>query len=261
MSKVAISFKGGLALGFGGFGVIKFLREHNLQPSIVAGSSAGAIVAAAYASGISDERILKKLQGFRFYQLFSIRSLRETSSITDEEELSRLILEMANGEDINIEDLPQRLVIFATDPVTAKRVFIEKGSLVEALQASIGYPGIFPGSVVKSAGGAKLVDGDLTMSYSADYLRSNGVEKVIGVRFEHRQVDYSKPNFLRQATLGLNITSRAIENINNEIAPVDLELQYKVSHNNYFSFAEVMTSVNNAYQACVERRKAILELF
>ena len=51
--KIGIALGGGAAKGFAHIGVIKMLEANGFTPSVVAGSSAGSVVGALYASGMN----------------------------------------------------------------------------------------------------------------------------------------------------------------------------------------------------------------
>ena len=51
--RIGLALGGGAARGFAHIGVIQALEEHRIQPDLVVGTSAGSLVAALYASGMS----------------------------------------------------------------------------------------------------------------------------------------------------------------------------------------------------------------
>jgi NTE family protein len=64
---VGYVLSGGGSKGIAHAGAIKFLEEHNISPTHIAGSSAGAIVAALYASGKNPEEILSFFKSIYFF--------------------------------------------------------------------------------------------------------------------------------------------------------------------------------------------------
>ena len=54
---VGLALGGGGALGAAHVGVLKALREHHVLPKVVAGTSAGSLVGAAFAAGLSIAKI------------------------------------------------------------------------------------------------------------------------------------------------------------------------------------------------------------
>src|SRR5512147_2846088 len=57
--KIALALGGGAARGFAHIGVIKALEAQGIVPDIVVGTSAGAVVGALYASGLSGFELQK----------------------------------------------------------------------------------------------------------------------------------------------------------------------------------------------------------
>jgi NTE family protein len=70
--KTGLVLSGGGARGIGHLGVIKALQESGFEPSIISGTSAGALVGAFFSAGYTPEEILEIA---RAIQLFDIRSL------------------------------------------------------------------------------------------------------------------------------------------------------------------------------------------
>ncbi len=179
MKEYGLSFKGGLARGFGGLGVAEFLYNQGIRPKVVAGSSSGAIVAAALAAGFEPKEAIEFISKFSFWSICSVWSVLMKKSVVDDTLYRRSFREIFG--DKKIEDLPIKLVIFATDATTKERIFIEEGDLVTALMASSSFRPIFPAVQVE---GKQLIDGDLTESYSSGILRQLGSKVVIGVAYD-----------------------------------------------------------------------------
>ena len=76
------------------------------------------------------------------------------------------------------KDLQQTLAVTATDINTGEAIIIKQGDLLEALQASLAFPGIF--SPVRF-GQRFLVDGGLCNPIPTNVARNLGAEKIIGV--------------------------------------------------------------------------------
>ncbi|MDH5391674.1 MAG: patatin-like phospholipase family protein [Gammaproteobacteria bacterium] len=149
-----------LVLGSGGarglthIGIIHWLEEHNYEIKTISGSSIGALVGGIYGAGKLDtfegwlralqKRDVLKLLDFAYSMsgLFSGDKIMQT-------------LEKLLG-DINIEDLPIKFTAVACDLDTEKEVWFDKGSLFEAIRASISIPTIF---TPVSYHGRLLVDG------------------------------------------------------------------------------------------------------
>ena len=237
MKEYGVSIKGGLARGFGALGVVDwFQKEIQIPPRVVAGSSSGAIVAAGVGADLRLEEGMKILRELKFFRdLVDTSKIWSNRSLVDSD-LYRRKLETLFGAGTQIEELPTKLIVFATDPISKQRVYIEKGSLVDALMASSSYRPIFPAVKVN---GNSLVDGDHTENYSSGKLRESGAEVVIGVGFKNRKGE-------KRRSFG---------------EPVDIEILYEVGNQGYIDFGEKLgLTVENAFNAALLVREDVLSL-
>ncbi len=139
---IGLVLGGGLARGFAHIGVIRCLKKHGIYPSIVTGTSIGAVVGAAYLAGKLNELedwslTLNRLRVLSYLD-FRVRS----AGLIGGKKLTS-VLEDSFG-DMQIEDLPHPFIAIAADLVTGHEVWLRKGNLVEAMTASFALPGVFP---------------------------------------------------------------------------------------------------------------------
>lgn len=139
---LALALGGGMARGFAHIGVLNVLQRNNIHPSIVAGTSIGAVVGAAYLSGKLKEFEEWALSLNR-YKILSYLDLRVRSAGLIGGKRLEALLE-ANFKDMDIEDLPCPFTTIAADLVTGHEVWIKKGPLIQAMKASFALPGVFP---------------------------------------------------------------------------------------------------------------------
>lgn len=151
-----------LVLGSGGargithIGVIKCLQERGYRIEYISGSSMGAVIGGIYAAGKLDiyENWLCQLQRRDVLGLldfsFSTRSLFKGDRIIN-------VLKELIG-DCNIEDLSIGFTAVTSDVNEQREVWLNKGSLFDAIRASMAVPMVFA-PVVK--GDKLLVDGGL----------------------------------------------------------------------------------------------------
>lgn len=136
-----------LVLGSGGarglthIGVIDWLEENGYHIKSIAGSSIGALVGGIYAAGALDvyakwTMALQKIDVIRLLDLsFARKSLFKGNRVID-------VLRKMIG-DCNIEDLPVSYTAVATDLREQQEVWFNRGSLFDAIRASIAIPTIF----------------------------------------------------------------------------------------------------------------------
>lgn len=182
-AKKATPKKLGLALGSGGargwahLGVLRLLAEMGVRPDVIAGTSIGAIVAAAYASRRSEAlEYIADTSGWRdFAKLIGEIGLHKSGLLTGRK-IEKFLKELYPVE--NIEDTMIPLALIATDLRNAKEVVLTRGPLVPAVRASMSIPGVF---TPVRLNGAYLVDGAMINPVPVSAARALGADAVIAV--------------------------------------------------------------------------------
>lgn len=174
--RIGLALGGGAARGFAHVGVIQVLEEAGIRPMLVAGTSAGSLVAAIYASGKSGK------------QLQHVAETMEEATITDwtlplfnrgmlrGDALARYV----NGQVGSrlIEDMPMSLGIVATDLNSGQSMLFQRGDTGTAVRASSSVPAIFHPVRIS---GRDYVDGGLVSPVPVRAARQMGAELVIAV--------------------------------------------------------------------------------
>jgi len=174
--RLGLALGGGGALGAAHVGVLQVLKERGIVPTIVAGTSAGSLIGGSYANG-RDPYELEELVCRASWGDFGTFSMTPGIGLLDTDGLRATIEEV--GSDAVIEDLPIRFAAVATDVGTQQRVLLDRGSLIEAVSASIAVPGIFK---PRKHDGRTLVDGGLVDNLPIDVALHMGANHVIAVR-------------------------------------------------------------------------------
>ena len=148
-----------LALGSGGsrgnahVGVLRVLEREGFRVRAVAGTSAGGIVAAAYAAGYTPDQMEALFAKVDQSKLFG-RISRDGPGLLGLSGAEKVLLEIFGER--TFEDLKIPCAIAAVDVRAGREVVLNQGNVVEALLATIAVPGIFP---PKRLGDIELVDG------------------------------------------------------------------------------------------------------
>ncbi len=130
---------GGGVRGMAHIGILEVLKEYELQPHWVSGSSVGALIGALYAQDASSKEMLaffKNTPLFR-YSFFSLSKpgLLNTDRYFD--------LFKAQWPENSFESLRRPLYVAATDLLNGDVVYFHEGELIPALLASAALPPIF----------------------------------------------------------------------------------------------------------------------
>jgi NTE family protein len=174
--KIGLALGGGAARGFAHIGVIQVLEEAGIRPALVAGTSAGSLVAALYASGKTGaqlQQVAETMDEAAFSDwtlpIFNRGLLRGDA-------LARYVHAQVKGR--LIEDMPLPLGILATDLNTGQGVLFQRGDTATAVRASSAVPAVF---LPVRIAGREYVDGGLVSPVPVRYARQMGAELVIAV--------------------------------------------------------------------------------
>jgi predicted acylesterase/phospholipase RssA len=176
--KLGYALGGGAARGLFHIGVLGVFEEYGVTPDIVTGTSMGSIIGAMYASGLktSDlKQIACSIDWKQMMRLADIVTLPKSGLIHGKRIVA--LLKSILG-DINFSELKCKYATVAADLYTGEQVVLAKGSLIEAIRASIAIPGIL--TPVRYEG-RYLVDGGLVNVVPVSVCRDMGADFVIGV--------------------------------------------------------------------------------
>ncbi len=171
--RLGIALGSGSARGWAHIGVLRALEQAGIVPDVVSGTSIGALVGAAYASGRLGplEEWVARIDWWEI-----IRYMDMSRGGVEGERLMRAFGERV--EDVPIETLPKPFGAVATDLLTGREVWFQNGSLLEAVRASIALPGLFSPVRFQERW---LVDGGLVDPLPVSLCRALGAEQVIAV--------------------------------------------------------------------------------
>ena len=135
---IALALSSGGARGLAHIGVIEELESQGYRITSIAGCSMGALIGGVYAAGKLEEfrEWMKTVDKKKMLELtdFSL----SLNHIVKGTRIIKAIMEFV--PDVLIEDLPIPYCAVATDWVSGREVVIDKGSLFEAIRASISLP-------------------------------------------------------------------------------------------------------------------------
>ena len=153
MKRISLILGSGGARGMAHIGVIKWLEENDYKIESISGCSMGALIGGFYATGKLNNytEFLRELDTIGILKLLDFKG---TGGLVSGKVLMEK-LETLVG-DPNIEDLPIKFTAVASDIDEEKEIWINEGSLLSAIRASISLPLFFTPHPFK---GKLLVDG------------------------------------------------------------------------------------------------------
>lgn len=105
--KIGLALGGGGALGIAHVGVLKALEENGIKPSVVVGTSIGALVGGVYATGMKIEQMEEESAKIKTLHLYDV-NLNTSGFLSGRAAVKTLKKIM--GKDYQIENLPTRFV-------------------------------------------------------------------------------------------------------------------------------------------------------
>ena len=173
---IGLALGGGVARGWAHIGALKALIEADIEPDIIAGTSIGSVVGAAYLAGQLDnlEKWARSLDRRRVIHYMDLSW--GGSGLMKGARLEKVL--QAYLKDRNIEDFDRRFAAVACDLRTGYEVWLQKGPVVPAIRASYALPGAFEPVVVD---GRHMIDGALVNPVPVSVCRGMGAHLVIAV--------------------------------------------------------------------------------
>ena len=195
--RIGLALGGGGARGIAHISMLEVFDELGIKPTVIAGTSMGALIGAGYASGLSAAQVREhtvsvlsnKVETAR--RLFKDKraSLRDLIDfklfghvLVDGAALAELVL--PDGVSKNIEDTKIEFKCIATDFLDRSEMVITKGPLHEAVAASIAIPGLISAPRIA---GRLLVDGGMTNQVPFDQVR-DGMDFTVAIDVTGRPV-------------------------------------------------------------------------
>jgi len=171
---VALVLGGGGLRGFAHIGVIRAMEEAGIQPDIVVGTSAGAVVGAAYASGMTSGQIETTARNIKLSSLIDLTWA--PGGFMRGNNLAKWVDTVTAS--VPIEQFPVRFAAVATDMGSETPVLIDSGAAGRAIQASAAVPGA---TVPVPYEHGHLIDGGVTSLVPVRAARAMGADVVIAV--------------------------------------------------------------------------------
>lgn len=192
--RIGIALGGGGARGWAHIGVLRTLAKAGFEPTIVAGTSIGAIVGGAFAAGKLDEleEFALGLDRKASWKLADM-NLGKGGGLIKGDKVAQALREIVGDPEIG--KLKKKFTAVATELFTGHEIWIEEGSLITAMRASYALPGIIVPVTIEDR---PLIDGGITNPVPVSACRAMGAQLVIAVPLPASQTPNQR--FIKETT-------------------------------------------------------------
>ncbi len=172
--RIGLALGGGAAKGFAHIGAIKMLEANGIRADVVAGTSAGSVVGAMYASGLDPFEMQRRAMAL------DESSLRDVRLFSGGLVQGQALQDYVNREieQRTIERMKRPFAAVATRLDTGDRTVFVRGNTGQAVRASSSVPGVFEPTKI---GGRSYVDGGVVSPVPVDAARQLGADLVIAI--------------------------------------------------------------------------------
>jgi len=275
---VSLVLGSGGARGLAHIGIIRYLEEHNYEITSISGCSIGALVGGFYAADRLDnyEQWLKNANTL---DMLTLLDFKGSGGLVSGEKLMIKLKELLG--DVDIENLPIKFTAVATDIDTEKEVWINSGSLLNAVRASISLPLFFTPYI--TASGKRLVDGgvlnpvpiapsfhndtDLTISVnlggeaSSEFpIQKKPKNKTLSKKIQEYMKNISLPDSIAKENGMYVIANKSFETLQGALArmklaayPSDVEINIPRNLCGTFEFHKAEELIEYGYNLCKKR--------
>ncbi|MBT2119249.1 patatin-like phospholipase family protein [Dyella sp. LX-66] len=246
--RIGLALGGGAAKGFAHIGVIKMLEANGIHPDVVAGTSAGSVVGALYASGMDPFQLQE--QAFNLDEA-KIRDMQFFSrGLVQGQKLQDYVNQLVGNRPIEKLKLPFAAV--STQLEEGRRTVFVRGNTGQAVRASSSIPGVFEPVEIS---GKHYVDGGVVSPVPVDATRQLGADLVIAVDISSK-ADGSNPQGML-GVVGQSISIMGQKLGEQELARADVVIRPKVNQIGATDFEQKNQAILEGERAAMAAMPAI----
>ena len=277
-NRIGLALGGGGARGLAHIGVLKVLEEEQIPVGIIAGTSMGALIGAAYASGLSAVELEKKAAQYLNtpeFQSSVIRAMEkanEKAAVTFPRRIENFLINkfymvqamfragiLSADEfqlmidyfvpDILIEETHIPWNAVAADLMTGEEIVFSRGSLRRAVMASCAVPG----AIEPLKDGERLLsDGGIVSMVPTEVARKQGADTVIAVVVEKTMALHE------ELRTGKDITARATDVmshrlVSHDLRDADIIIRPNVAELEWSDFSQALELIDVGARATTEK--------
>ena len=273
--KIGLALSGGGARGVAQIGVLKALEEHQIPVNLIVGTSMGSIVGGLYSTGYTAAELEKLALTLDWNSLLNLnggfnrenifldqKNLEDKTLITLELEkwkpkipnavsngqrlttaINSLVFQGLYYPDSSFNELKIPFRSIAVNLADGRRIIFSKGSLVQAMRASMSIPLLFAPYEMDEM---RLVDGGVLSNIPVDVAKQEGCDIVVAVNSTGKLQPLSEVNAPWQtADQVLSIMMRLANQI--QLRQSDITIDVTVDNLNGFDFSNLDTLIENGY--------------
>lgn len=248
---LGLALGGGFARGIAHIGVLQVLEEHGVRMDRIAGTSAGSVIAAAFASGVSPGELAATASGARLSDMgrWTLSRMGLASNARMDVFLRKLLRET------EFERMRIPLQVVATNLRTGQPRVFSTGPVLPAIRASCAYPLMYQPVRI---GEEWYVDGGVVCDVPAAPLRWAGAGRIIAVELGSQLPDTPPNNMLEVLSTSLAIA--VLRHAEDWREATDVLIQPRVGDFVYDDFAHAEALIAAGRAAAEAALPAILQL-
>ena len=260
--RVGLVLSGGGAKGLAHIGALKVIEEAGVRIDYIGGTSMGAIIGSLYASGYSAKQLDSIFKATNFNALIQDDLPRGVKSFYEREDSERYAVTLpfdrfkiglpsglSKGQNIynllaylmspveeidDFSELPIPFFCIGTNIETGEEVLLDRGSLPQAVSASVAIPSLFSPVEIN---GHLISDGGITNNYPIEELKKRNVDYIIGVDVQDSLVNREKLQSAFEIITQVN-NFRTIKDMKNKRSKTDLYIKPDITAFTILSFDE-----------------------
>ncbi|WP_445145379.1 patatin-like phospholipase family protein [Dyella sp. Tek66A03] len=217
--RIGLALGGGAAKGFAHIGVIKMLEANGIHADVVAGTSAGSVVGALYASGMDPFQLQETAFSLDETHLRDVRLF--SGGVVQGQKLQDYVNQLVANRPLDQMKIPFAAV--STQLETGQRTVFVRGNTGQAVRASSSIPGVFEPVEIN---GKHYVDGGVVSPVPVDAARQLGADVVIAVDISTKAPGTNPQGMINIVGQSISIMGQKLGE--QELARADIVIRPKV---------------------------------
>lgn len=246
--RIGLALGGGAAKGFAHIGVIKMLEANGIRPDVVAGTSAGSVVGALYASGMDPFQLQETAIALDQASLRDVRLF--SGGVVQGQKLQDYVNAQVKNRPLDKLNVP--FAVVATQLETGQRTVFVRGNTGQAVRASSSVPGVFEPVDIS---GKHYVDGGVVSPVPVDAARQLGADVVIAVDISSKANGSNPQGMINIVGQSISIMGQKLGE--QELARADIVIRPKVNQIGAADFEQKDQAIMEGERAALAAMPAI----